>query len=72
MSLITRMSLKNRLIVGLLTLVIAVFGVIATTSLNQETMPSVELPGTSVQVTVPGASPEVVEKIGHRTDRNRT
>lgn len=62
MSLITRMSLKNRLIVGLLTLVIAVFGVIATTSLNQETMPSVELPGTSVQVTVPGASPEVVEK----------
>ncbi|RCS92722.1 AcrB/AcrD/AcrF family protein [Brevibacterium aurantiacum] len=62
MSLITRMSLKNRLIVGLLTLVIAVFGVIATTSLNQETMPSVELPGTSVQVTVPGASPEVVEE----------
>ncbi|WP_181871713.1 efflux RND transporter permease subunit [Brevibacterium aurantiacum] len=56
------MSLKNRLIVGLLTLVIAVFGVIATTSLNQETMPSVELPGTSVQVTVPGASPEVVEE----------
>ena len=62
MSLITRMSLKNRLIVGLLTLVIAVFGVVATTSLNQETMPSVELPGTSVQVTVPGASPEVVEE----------
>ncbi|WP_167952910.1 efflux RND transporter permease subunit [Brevibacterium marinum] len=56
------MSLKNRLIVGLLTLVIAVFGVVATTSLNQETMPSVEMPGTSVQVTVPGASPEVVEE----------
>ena len=62
MSLITRMSLKNRLIVGLLTLVIAVFGVVATTSLNQETMPSVEMPGTSVQVTIPGASPEVVEE----------
>ena len=61
MSLITRMSLKNRLIVGLLTLVIAVFGVVATTSLNQETMPSVDLPSTSVQATVPGASPEVVE-----------
>ena len=62
MSLITRMSLKNRLIVGLLTLVIAVFGIVATTSLNQETMPSVDLPSTSVQATVPGASPEVVEE----------
>ncbi|WP_309132708.1 efflux RND transporter permease subunit [Brevibacterium sp.] len=62
MSLITRMSLKNRLIVGLLTLVIAVFGVVATTSLNQETIPSVEIPGTMVQVTIPGASPEVVEE----------
>ena len=62
MHLITRMSLKNRLIVGLLTLVIAVFGIVATTSLNQETMPSVDLPGTSVQATVPGASPEVIEE----------
>ena len=34
MHLITRMSLKNRLIVGLLTLVIAVFGIVATTSLK--------------------------------------
>src|SRR5699024_3969592 len=32
------------------------------TSLNQETMPSVDLPSTSVQATVPGASPEVVEE----------
>ena len=62
MSQLTRMSLKNRLIVGLLTLVIAVFGVVATTSLNQETMPSVDLPGTTVQATIPGASPEVVEE----------
>ena len=62
MSQLTRMSLKNRLIIGLLTLVIAVFGVVATTSLNQETMPSIDLPGTTVQATVPGASPEVVEE----------
>ncbi len=62
MSLITEMSLKNRLIVGLLTFVIAVFGVVATTSLNQETIPSVEMPGTMVQATIPGASPEVVEE----------
>jgi hypothetical protein len=75
-SLITRMSLKNRLIVGLLTLVIAVFGIVATTSLNQETMPSVDLPSTSVQATVPGASPEVVEETvtkpaGDRARRGR-
>lgn len=62
MSQLTRMSLKNRIIVGLLTLVIAVFGVVATTSLNQETMPSVDLPGTTVQATIPGASPDVVEE----------
>src|SRR5699024_3919665 len=61
-SLITRMSLKHRLIVGLLTLVLAVVGIVATTSLNQATMPSVDLPSTSVQATVPGASPEVVEE----------
>ena len=62
MSALTRMSLKNRLIVGLATIAVAVFGVVATSMLNQEMMPSMTTPSAMVQATVPGASPEVVEE----------
>jgi HAE1 family hydrophobic/amphiphilic exporter-1 len=56
------MSLKNRLIVGLATIAIAVFGVVATSMLNQELMPSMTTPNAMVQATLPGASPDVVEE----------
>ena len=62
MSALTRMSLKNRLIVGLATIAVAIFGVVATSMLNQEMMPSMTTPSSMVQATVPGASPEVVEE----------
>jgi HAE1 family hydrophobic/amphiphilic exporter-1 len=56
------MSLKNRLIVGLTTIAIAVFGIVATSMLNQELMPSMTTPNAMVQATLPGASPDVVEE----------
>lgn len=62
MSALTRMSLKNRLIVGLATIAVAVFGVVATNMLNQELMPSMSMPNSMVQATLPGASPDVVEE----------
>jgi HAE1 family hydrophobic/amphiphilic exporter-1 len=62
MSVLTRMSLVNRIVVALLTAVVAVFGVVATTSLNQETLPSLSTPGIIVSATLPGASPEVLEQ----------
>lgn len=62
MTALTRMSLLNRLVVGLIAALVAVFGVVATTSLNQETLPSLSTPGIIVTGVMPGASPDVVEK----------
>jgi multidrug efflux pump subunit AcrB len=58
---LTRLSLRNRLLVGLLAAVIAVFGVISANSLNQELTPSISTPGAAVSVNVQGASPESLE-----------
>jgi len=58
---LTRLSLRNRLLVGLLAAVIAVFGVVSANSLNQELTPSISTPGASVSVIVQGASPEALE-----------
>jgi HAE1 family hydrophobic/amphiphilic exporter-1 len=54
------LSLKNRALIALITIVAAVFGGLALTSLKQELIPSIELPLLSVVTTYPGASPEVV------------
>ncbi|WP_344335140.1 efflux RND transporter permease subunit [Brevibacterium salitolerans] len=61
MTVLTRMSLLNRLIVGMITAAVMVFGIVATTKLNQETMPSISTPGIMVSASLPGASPEVIE-----------
>ena len=61
MTFLTRLSLRNRLLVGLLALVIAVFGFVSANSLNQELTPSISTPGASVSVIVQGASPEALE-----------
>lgn len=53
-----RASLKNRLIVGLTTLAVAVFGIIAMNSLKQELMPPITAPMATVSVTSPGLAPE--------------
>ena len=60
MSNLAVLSLKNRALIALVTIVVAVFGGLALTSLKQELIPSIELPVLSVVTTYPGASPEVV------------
>ncbi len=54
------LSLRNRALIALITIVAAVFGGIALNSLKQELIPSIEFPGLIVVSTYPGASPEVV------------
>ncbi|WP_368499856.1 efflux RND transporter permease subunit [Herbiconiux sp. A18JL235] len=53
-------SMKNRALIALVTIVVAVFGSLALTSLKQELIPSIEFPQLAVLTTYPGASPEVV------------
>ncbi len=60
MSNLAVLSLKNRALIALVTIVAAVFGGLALTSLKQELIPSIEFPQLSVLTTYPGASPDVV------------
>ena len=53
-------SLRNRALIALVTLVVAVFGGIALTTLKQELAPSIEFPQVAVISSYPGATPEVV------------
>ncbi|MGP6170494.1 efflux RND transporter permease subunit [Microbacterium sp. A204] len=61
MSNLAVLSLRNRALIALITIVAAVFGGLALTNLKQELIPSLELPALIVMTTYPGASPEVVE-----------
>ncbi|TAJ49145.1 MAG: efflux RND transporter permease subunit [Herbiconiux sp.] len=54
------LSMKNRALIALVTIVVAVFGGLALTSLKQELIPSIDFPQLAVLTTYPGASPEVV------------
>ncbi|QWT24804.1 efflux RND transporter permease subunit [Subtercola sp. PAMC28395] len=54
------LSMKNRALIALITIVVAVFGGLALTSLKQELIPSIEFPQLVVITNYPGASPEVV------------
>ncbi|MFC7623564.1 efflux RND transporter permease subunit [Microlunatus sp. GCM10028923] len=60
MALLTRLSLINRLVVALISLAIVAFGVVATTSLKQELLPSITAPQAAVIVQYPGAAPDIV------------
>ncbi|MBN9201173.1 MAG: efflux RND transporter permease subunit, partial [Microbacterium chocolatum] len=60
MSNLAVLSLKNRALIALVTIVVAIFGGIALNSLKQELIPSIEFPALIVVSTYPGASPEVV------------
>ncbi|MFD5224328.1 efflux RND transporter permease subunit [Microbacterium sp. NPDC058342] len=61
MSNLSVLSLRNRALIALITIVSAVFGGLALTNLKQELIPSLELPALIVMTSYPGASPEVVE-----------
>ena len=60
MTSLTRLSLANRLIAGLVTLAIVVFGVLATLNLKQELLPSIQVPTAIVTANYPGVSPQIV------------
>ena len=57
---LTRLSLANRLIVGMVTIAIVVFGVLSTLSLRQELMPSTQVPTAILTATYPGTAPGLV------------
>lgn len=60
MSNLAVLSLKNRALIALVTIVAAIFGSLALVNLKQELIPSIEFPTLIVVSTYPGASPEVV------------
>ncbi|WP_445400472.1 efflux RND transporter permease subunit [Streptomyces sp. LE64] len=62
MSWLSRFSLAQRALVGLVSIIAMVFGALAIPQLKQQLLPSIELPMVSVIAPYPGASPDVVEK----------
>ena len=52
--------MKNRALIALVTVVVAVFGSVALTGLKQELAPSISFPQLAVISSYPGAAPEVV------------
>jgi len=60
-SLLSVFSLRNRALIALLTIVVALFGGYALTALKLELFPSLTLPNVTIVTTYPGASPAVVE-----------
>ena len=61
MYLISKLSLANRAVVALITVIVAAFGFLSLGSLKQELIPSIEIPSAAIVTSYPGASPEVVD-----------
>jgi HAE1 family hydrophobic/amphiphilic exporter-1 len=59
---LAKLSLANRALIALITVFASVFGVITMSALKQELIPSIEFPRITVISSMPGASPEVVDK----------
>lgn len=62
MSLLTRLSLANRAIVALLSLLIVAIGLWATGSMKQELLPAIEQPAAVVALAKPGASSATLDR----------
>lgn len=60
MHMLAALSMKNRALIALITVVVAIFGGISLTSLKQELAPSIEFPQLSIVTSYPGASPDIV------------
>ncbi|WP_081998717.1 efflux RND transporter permease subunit [Sinomonas humi] len=56
------LSMANKALIALITVFAAVFGVITVGTLKQELIPSIEFPQLTVVTSMPGASPDVVDK----------
>ncbi|MFI9009163.1 efflux RND transporter permease subunit [Actinosynnema sp. NPDC053489] len=61
MSVLARLSLANRSLVGLLSLLVIGFGAFSLPSIKQQLFPSIELPAAVVIAPFPGASPDLVD-----------
>lgn len=61
MYLLSVFSLRNRALIALLTIVVALFGGYALSALKLELFPSLTLPNVTIVTSYPGASPQVVE-----------
>ena len=59
---LAQLSLANRALIALITILASVFGVITLGSLKQELIPSLEFPQITVLSTVQGASPEYLDQ----------
>ncbi|KUL21838.1 hydrogenase expression protein [Actinoplanes awajinensis subsp. mycoplanecinus] len=62
MSYLSRISLANRKLVALVTLLVVALGGYAASSLKQQLLPDLSFPAVTVLATYPGAAPEVVEE----------
>ena len=62
MHLLAVASMKNRALIALVTIVVAIFGALSLTSLKQQLTPDVQFPQLAVLTTYPGAAPEVVNQ----------
>ncbi|MEU8985190.1 efflux RND transporter permease subunit [Streptomyces sp. NPDC048558] len=62
MSWLSKFSLAQRALIGLMSIIAIVFGAIAIPQLKQQLLPSIELPMVSVLAPYQGAAPDVVEK----------
>ncbi|GAA1364350.1 hypothetical protein GCM10009596_26750 [Arthrobacter rhombi] len=59
---LARLSLANRAVVALLTLIIAVAGLVSMTTLKQELIPPISIPQTTILTTAVGSSPELIDQ----------
>lgn len=62
MSWLSKFSLAQRALIGLMSIIALAFGAIAIPQLKQQLLPTIELPMVSVLAPYQGASPDVVEK----------
>ncbi|MFE1880927.1 efflux RND transporter permease subunit [Streptomyces diastatochromogenes] len=62
MSWLSRFSLAQRALIGLMSLIALVFGLIAIPQIKQQLLPTINLPMVSVIAPYQGAAPDVVEK----------
>jgi hydrophobic/amphiphilic exporter-1 (mainly G- bacteria), HAE1 family len=58
---LAKLSVANRSVVALITVIVAIAGFISLGSLKQELIPSFEVPQAAIVTAYPGASPEVVD-----------
>ena len=58
---LSTISLANKSVVGLLTIIVVAAGLLSLSSLKQELLPSFEVPQASIVTAYPGASPEIID-----------